>query len=55
MSPLPRNSRWTTGVGALVAVALLADVALADKLLNAAGRSKRSGLPLLVMVSTGAG
>jgi hypothetical protein len=55
MSPLFPIPRWTTGVGALVAVVLLADVALADRLLDAAGRSKKSGLPLLVMVSTGAG
>jgi hypothetical protein len=55
MSPgkIPRG--WTTGAAAMLALALVADVAVADKLLNAAGRSKRSGLPLLVMVSTGAG
>ena len=47
--------RFATGAAALLAVALLADVAVADKLLDAAGRSKKSGLPLLVMVSTGAG
>ncbi len=55
MSPSFRVPRWTKSVGALVAVALLADAAMADRLLDAAGRSKRSGLPLLIMVSTGAG
>ena len=55
MSPGKNSHRWTTGAAAVLALAVLADVAMADRLLSAAGRSKKSGLPLLVMVSTGAG
>lgn len=48
---------WATRIGALLALALASQpvIAKADRLLDAAGRAKKSGLPLLIMVSTGAG
>jgi hypothetical protein len=50
---IPRS--LATGAAAMLALAVFADVVMADRLLDAGGRSKKSGLPLLVMVSTGAG
>ena len=55
---LARSTRpWSVGGGAAVALAVALSPALAQaaNLMDKAKESKRTGLPLFVMISTGAG